>query len=365
MAQESGIILEVSADGNTWSQLADLPAGTTSYQHTGLTAGTTRYYRAKAKGDGTTTADSPYTATVSATTTTTATALTAPTATVQPSTSVANALRINWGNIANNSGYQVQYSTDNSTWQEAGSVGAGVVTFLLEGLAADTLYYVRVRALGTGAYANSAYSATVSAYTSIYFEPWNAIDSALWTVTNPQPTRVAISSYNNNFLRMNALGAGTTSTPDNNNVAKITGITTYPHTLEMGLAIDNNAPMHQLGFRTDNDRFQLYRGYGTTTEGAASEDGDITIGVMVDGTFILERLHKQYKWDKVNAIRLQSDSQTLHRVLIRLKATGAWVQLGADINATITGEKKPFFAMGGGTGTKIMDIDYVIAYRHA
>ncbi|TPE44941.1 hypothetical protein [Pontibacter mangrovi] len=66
MAQESGILLEVSDNGTSgWTQLASLPAGTTSYQHTGLTPGVAKYYRAKALGNGSTTTDSAYTAVVS------------------------------------------------------------------------------------------------------------------------------------------------------------------------------------------------------------------------------------------------------------------------------------------------------------
>lgn len=69
MAQESNYIVEVSDNGTTgWTQLAELAAGTTSYSHTGLTAGTTRYYRVKAKGNGTTTSDSAYSSVASATT---------------------------------------------------------------------------------------------------------------------------------------------------------------------------------------------------------------------------------------------------------------------------------------------------------
>jgi hypothetical protein len=69
MAQETNISVEVSDNGTTgWTQLALLPAGSTSYQHTGLNAGTTKYYRVKAKGNGTTTSDSLYTSVQSATT---------------------------------------------------------------------------------------------------------------------------------------------------------------------------------------------------------------------------------------------------------------------------------------------------------
>jgi hypothetical protein len=69
MAQETNISVEVSDNGSTgWTELVLLPAGTTSYQHTGLAASTTKYYRVKAKGDGTTTSDSLYTSVQSATT---------------------------------------------------------------------------------------------------------------------------------------------------------------------------------------------------------------------------------------------------------------------------------------------------------
>jgi hypothetical protein len=69
MAQESNYIVEVSDNGTSgWAQLAELAAGTTSYQHTGLAASTTKHYRVKAKGNGTTTSDSAYSSVANATT---------------------------------------------------------------------------------------------------------------------------------------------------------------------------------------------------------------------------------------------------------------------------------------------------------
>jgi hypothetical protein len=50
------------ADHSDAAFLANVAAGTTTYTHTGLTAGVTRYYQAKPKGNGTTTQDGPFTA---------------------------------------------------------------------------------------------------------------------------------------------------------------------------------------------------------------------------------------------------------------------------------------------------------------
>lgn len=66
-AGSSGYLVERSANGSSgWTQIGSTPAGTTSYQDTGLAAGTTYYYRVRASGLGT---SSAYSNTASATTT--------------------------------------------------------------------------------------------------------------------------------------------------------------------------------------------------------------------------------------------------------------------------------------------------------
>lgn len=62
VANESSYRLEWSPNGTTgWTQIGGIiAAGTTSYNHTGLTASTTYYYRLKAVGDGVTYTDSNY-----------------------------------------------------------------------------------------------------------------------------------------------------------------------------------------------------------------------------------------------------------------------------------------------------------------
>jgi hypothetical protein len=68
VSNEVSYLLEVSNNGTTgWSTLATPAAGATSYNHTGLTASTLRYYRLSAIGNGTTYTTSAY-ATANATT---------------------------------------------------------------------------------------------------------------------------------------------------------------------------------------------------------------------------------------------------------------------------------------------------------
>ena len=67
----------------------------------------------------------------------------------------ANRHQIQWGAVANASSYEVQYTTDGSTWT---SVSASDVSTVIHGLTygADVTY--RVRALGTGSYTDSEWS---------------------------------------------------------------------------------------------------------------------------------------------------------------------------------------------------------------
>ncbi|MCR5359700.1 MAG: hypothetical protein K6E55_07450, partial [Thermoguttaceae bacterium] len=68
----------------------------------------------------------------------------------------ANRHYLQWGAVAGASGYEVQYSTGGSSWTSVSTTGTGaVITGLTYG--ADVAY--RVRALGTGSYTDSAWSA--------------------------------------------------------------------------------------------------------------------------------------------------------------------------------------------------------------
>lgn len=60
---ETGYVVEFSTDNTTWSPLDTLDADATSTTQSGLTAGTQRFYRIKAIGDGVHHSDSPYAST--------------------------------------------------------------------------------------------------------------------------------------------------------------------------------------------------------------------------------------------------------------------------------------------------------------
>lgn len=70
VVNEDGYLIELSSGGTTptWSELARLPVGTTSFAHTGLPASTSKTYRIKALGNGTSYSDSDF-ATATGTTT--------------------------------------------------------------------------------------------------------------------------------------------------------------------------------------------------------------------------------------------------------------------------------------------------------
>jgi ribosomal protein L14 len=83
----AGYQLEYSLNGSTgWTILASLGSGTTAYNHTGLTAGQTIYYRVKATGDNISYSESQY-ATTNATTTNVGD-VTAPTFSFSPTSGV-------------------------------------------------------------------------------------------------------------------------------------------------------------------------------------------------------------------------------------------------------------------------------------
>lgn len=125
----------------------------------GSAAGTL-YVRRKASGS--TPAGTPATAVVAAL----STPLTAPAGVAATATS-ASQIGASWNTVANNAGYSVQRATDAAFTQNVVTAAAATnaTSLALTGLSTNTLYYVRVKTLGTGAYADSPFSAAVSATT--------------------------------------------------------------------------------------------------------------------------------------------------------------------------------------------------------
>ena len=152
VANASGYMLQYADNPNfTNSKSRRVSPGSTSIS--GLKVGTTYYFRVMAIGTGDY-VNSDFSATQTATP---SVKLAAPTLSVGESGS--KSVSVTVGNVANASGYTIQYSTDpdfaNATTR---SVKSG--TSVIGGLTAHTTYYFRVMATATGKYSNSDYSQT-------------------------------------------------------------------------------------------------------------------------------------------------------------------------------------------------------------
>ena len=162
----TGYKIEVSSDGGTsWTDLVANTGGIgTTYEHAGLTAGTTRHYRVSAinaKGtstpSGTASATTPATTVPGAPTNLTATA------------DGATAIDLAWTAPSDNggspiTGYKIEVSSDGSTWTDLVASNTGT-TYSHTGLSAGTTRHYRVSAInanGTGN-ASSTASATTDA----------------------------------------------------------------------------------------------------------------------------------------------------------------------------------------------------------
>ena len=157
-ADITGYGIEVSTNGSNWSDLvADTDSTATSYSHTGLTAGSTRYYRVSAINSAGTSAPSS----ADSATTDSPPAATAPdaptglTATADGQTEI----DLSWtapsddGGAAIN-GYKIEVSTGGSSWTNlVADTGSTTTSYSHTGLTAGTTRHYRVSAInsaGTG-----------------------------------------------------------------------------------------------------------------------------------------------------------------------------------------------------------------------
>ncbi len=77
-----------------------------------------------------------------------------------------NQITLNWADVAGESGYKIERSTDNTNWSQIGTTGANVTTYTDTNLTIGTPYYYRVWAYNiTG---DSAHAGPVNATTSLY-----------------------------------------------------------------------------------------------------------------------------------------------------------------------------------------------------
>ena len=164
---ETGFLIQRSTSGSsTWTQIATVGAGVTSYQNTGLKANTSYAYRVIATNSG---GASAFSSVANGTT------LPIPPAPLAGSGLAAHAVStsqvdLTWtDNASNESGYIVQRATGSGTFKQIAALGADATTFSDTTAIANKTFKYRVRAFNDGG--NSAYSNTGSATTPVVIAP--------------------------------------------------------------------------------------------------------------------------------------------------------------------------------------------------
>jgi len=164
-SNESGFYVErATGAGGGFTRIATLAAGATGYVNTGLSAGTLYRYRVQAwnaVGDSAYSNEAPATTPAPPATPAAPSALTA---TVRSGT----VIDLAWvDNATTETGFEIQQSTNGTTFTVVGTVGANVRAFSSTGLARNRQYYFRVRALVAGSPpVYSSFSNTATAKTS-------------------------------------------------------------------------------------------------------------------------------------------------------------------------------------------------------
>ena len=146
----------------TYTEIATVGAGATTFQSTGLTASTSYTYRVRATNAA---GDSAYSNTASATTLSSSGDVPTAPSSLTAAAASSSAINLAWtDNSSNETGFKVERKTGTwGTYSQIATVGAGVTSYQSTGLAASTAYTFRVRA--TNAAGNSSYSNTATATT--------------------------------------------------------------------------------------------------------------------------------------------------------------------------------------------------------
>ncbi|SDS43056.1 S8 family serine peptidase [Opitutus sp. GAS368] len=293
-----GNTVERSTDNATFTQIASLAAGTTSYSDTGLTASTTYYYRVRAFNSA---GNSAYSNTASAATQSPPPTIPAAPSNLSATATSSSAINLTWTDNTNNEdGFRVERSTDNTTFTQVASLAANSTSYSDTGLAASTTYYYRVRAFNSAG--NSGYSNTASATTqapppTVPAAPSNLSASATsssainltWTnnATNAQGNTVERSTDNATFTQIASLAAGTTSYSDTG----LTASTTYYYRVRAFNSAGNSAysntasattqPPPALATVTVMASVPLANEAGTPGQFTITRSGDTTLALTV------------------------------------------------------------------------------------
>jgi hypothetical protein len=227
IANATAYQLEYSLNGSTFTIIDTLT--TIFYDHAQLNENTKYYYRVKVLGDGTAHGNSAYSNVANATTdSTVVTGQTLPTPTGLHSTvNSTTQITVAWNDIAGETFYQLERSTNKTTWSVLPAIAPNVTTSVNPGLTPNTKYYFRLLAVGNGT------TTTNSEYTAID----SATTSALITLTTPALTATPASSSSNTLSWTNVANESNYTlqySPDKSTWTTIAtpaaNVTTFTHT---------------------------------------------------------------------------------------------------------------------------------------
>ncbi|GAB3712347.1 hypothetical protein GCM10027592_50730 [Spirosoma flavus] len=225
VANITGYQLERSPNGNdNWTKIADLAGNTTSYEDKNLSPNTRYYYRIRAIISGTAVISGPYSNVANAQTPDTPPAAPAR----LTATAVAyNQINLQWADLSNNeSGFQVERSTDGSTFSKIADVGANATSYEDKNLQPQTRYYYRIRAVNAAGLSGFSNVADATTPVGPPAAPQNLVATAVsttqinltWTLV-PNATNILIERSPNGsdgWAQLAQLGGNTTGYEDKN-----------------------------------------------------------------------------------------------------------------------------------------------------
>ena len=195
VVNERGYRIERRVDGSAeeWRVVGTVGANVTSFAQDGLLAGKTYLYRVRAFNDAG--ASEPSSAASVRTPDETPVVPAAPR--LEASLAGPRAIRLNWTNVAGETGYRVERRVDGSTdpFREIARTGADVTTSTDDALEPGKTYLYRVRAFnaaGNSVYSNTV-NRTISRDTSVPSAPTNVAA----TLIGPRAVRVTWSRVDN------------------------------------------------------------------------------------------------------------------------------------------------------------------------